>query len=164
MDFGWDHPQAHVQLWWDKDTDNIYIAHAWKKSKALPEVAWGAVRNWAEGVPTAWPHDGLMTEKGSGRQQKDYYEESGWEMLEIHAQWPDGGFGVEAGLVEMYRLMELGKFKVFSNLTDWFEEKLNYHRDENGKIVKVQDDLISATRYAYMMKRFAIMKRDMNLR
>ena len=55
MDFGFDHPQAHVQLWWDNDSDTYYLAHAWKQSKCLPEVAWGAVRSWAEGVPTAWP-------------------------------------------------------------------------------------------------------------
>ena len=37
-------------------------------------------------------------------------------MLDIHSQWPEGGIGVEAGLVELYRLMELGKFKVFKHL------------------------------------------------
>jgi len=158
MDFGWDHPQAHIQLWWDKDTDTFVVARAWKKSKALPEVAWGACKEWAEGVPTAWPHDGLQTEKGSGKAQKTYYEESGWDMLSEHATWADGGTGVEAGIVEMYRLMELGKFRVFDYLGDWFAEKLNYHRDDNGKIVKIQDDLLSATRYAYMMRRHAIMK------
>lgn len=156
MDFGMDHPQAHIQIWWDKDSDDYYLAHAWKKANTLPEVAWGAVRNWAEGAPTAWPHDGLMREKGSGKQQKEYYEEAGWDMLEIHAQWPDGGNGVEAGLVEILRLMRLGKFKVFRHLSGWLNEKLNYHRDENGKIVKVQDDLLDATRYAYMMRRFAV--------
>ncbi|MND95533.1 hypothetical protein D3C81_2119100 [compost metagenome] len=54
--------------------------------------------------------------------------------------------------------MEKGTFKVFKNLSGWFDEKLNYHRDEDGHIVKVQDDLLSATRYAYMMRRFAIQK------
>ena len=156
LDFGWDHPQAHIQLWWDRDTDTYYVARAWKKSKALPEVAWGAVKEWAEGVPTAWPMDGLQTEKGSGKQQKDYYAQAGWDMLDVHAQWADGGVGVEAGLVEIYRLMELGKFKVFKNLHEWFDEKINYHRDDNGKIVKVKDDLLSATRYAYMMRRFGV--------
>jgi len=162
MDFGWDHPQAHIQLWWDKDTDTFVLARAWKKSKAIPEVAWGATKEWAEGVPTAWPHDGLQTEKGSGKEQRAYYEEAGWEMLHDHATWPDGGNGVEAGIVEIYRLMELGKFRVFDYLHEWFAEKLNYHRDDNGKIVKIQDDLLSATRYAYMMRRHAIMKCDID--
>jgi hypothetical protein len=54
--------------------------------------------------------------------------------------------------------MDDGKLKVFSHLSDFFAEKMNYHRDENGKIVKVQDDIISALRYAWMMQRFAAQK------
>ncbi|MGO0299546.1 terminase, partial [Escherichia coli] len=34
------------------------------------------------------------------------------------------------------------------------------HRDENGKIVKLNDDILSAVRYGYMMRRFAIQMRD----
>lgn len=162
MDFGWDHPQAHIQLWWDKDSDTFVVANAWKKSKAIPAVAWAATKEWAEGVPTAWPHDGLQTEKGSAKQQKSYYEDAGWEMIEDHATWPDGGNGVEAGIVEMYSLMELGKFRVMDYLHEWFAEKMNYHREENGKIVKKMDDLLSATRYAYMMRRHAVMKCELD--
>jgi len=162
MDFGWDHPQAHVQLWIDRDTDTIYLAHAWKKSRTTPATAWSAIKPWARNVPTAWPMDGLQSEKSSGEQQKAAYQDTGWLMMPEHATWPSGGVGVEAGLVELYQRMENGTFKVFSHLSDWFEEKLNYHRDENGHIVKVNDDLLSATRYAYMMRRFAKQKRETN--
>ncbi|WP_374990324.1 hypothetical protein [Salmonella enterica] len=34
------------------------------------------------------------------------------------------------------------------------------NRDENGKIVKTNDDVLDATRYGYMMRRFARMMRD----
>jgi len=162
MDFGWDHPQAHVQLAWDKDSDIIYVTQAWKKSKTIPEVAWGAVGPWAKGIPTAWPADGLQSEKSSGNQQRDGYKKAGWNMLQNHATWQSGGVGVEAGLVELYARMEKGTFKVFKTLGPWFDEKLNYHRDEAGNIVKVQDDILSATRYAYMMRRFAIQKCEIN--
>lgn len=79
-------------------------------------------------------------------------------MLPDHATWPSGGNSVELGLVELYRAMDDGKFKVFSHLSDFFAEKLNYHRDENGHVVKVQDDIISAIRYAWMMRRHAVQK------
>ncbi len=36
---------------------------------------------------------------------------------------------------------------------DLTEEILNYHRDEDYKIVRLRDDLISAVRYAFMMRR-----------
>jgi hypothetical protein len=63
-------------------------------------------------------------------------------MLAEHATWPDGGNGVEAGLFEIRDLMLKGKFKVFAGLRDWFDEFLQYHRDDNGKIVKLRDDLL----------------------
>lgn len=161
MDFGWDHPQAHVQIWHDRDMDIIYVAQAWKKSRVTPSTVWGAIKSWSLGVPTAWPHDGLQTEKGSGEQQKKAYVDAGWSMMPEHATWQAGGNGVEIGLVELYERMTTGRLKVFSHLSDWFEEKLNYHRDESGNIVKINDDLLSATRYAYMMRRFAKQKKDL---
>lgn len=111
---------------------------------------------WANGIPTAWPHDGLQTEKGSGLQQKSYYEEAGFDMLPDRATWEDGSNSVEAGLFELYDLMRSGRLKVFRGLRDWFEEYNFYHRDEKGRIVKIRDDLMDATRYAYMMRRFSI--------
>lgn len=160
MDFGWDHPQSQVQLAWDRDNDMFYVTRAWKKSHASPIEAWGATKIWAEKVPTAWPADGLQTEKGGAKEVKKYYSEAGFTLLPEHATWPDGGNGVEVGLMELRDLMSKGKFKVFEGLREWFDEFLQYHRDETGKISKVRDDLLDATRYAYMMRRYAISKKE----
>jgi phage terminase large subunit-like protein len=156
MDFGWDHPQSQVQLAIDTENDAIYVTKVWKKSRVSPIEAWGATKAWSAGVPTAWPLDGLQTEKGSGKQQKAYYVEAGFTLLPEHATWPDGSNGVEAGLFEIRDLMLKGKFKIFRGLRDLLDEFLQYHRDENGKIVKVRDDALDAMRYAYMMRRKAI--------
>jgi len=156
VDFGWDHPQSHVQLVWDRDQGIFYVTRALKMRQTSPAEAWGSVKQWAKGIPTSWPLDGLQTEKGSGKQQKEYYEEAGFEMLYERATWEDGSNGVEAGLYEIRDLMRKGKFKIFSGLRDVFDEILQYHRDDKGKIVKVRDDLLDAIRYAYMMKRESI--------
>ncbi len=156
MDFGWDHPQAQVQLAIDMDNECFYVTRSWKKRHVMADVAWGAVKSWAAGVPTAWPLDGLQTEKGSGKQQKAYYSEAGFKMLPAHATWPDGSNGVEAGLMEIRDLMLKGKFKIFAGQRDLLDEFLQYHRDENGRIVKAGEDVMDAMRYAYMMRRFAI--------
>ena len=160
MDFGWDHPQAHCQLIWDKDDDIIYVSKIFRKSKTQPYEVWHSIKGWARNVPTAWPADGYQTEKGSGKSQKSYYEESGWLMLPKHAQWPDGGNSVEQGLMELYDRFKTGKLVVFDHLTDLIDELMQYHRDENGKVVKVADDAIDCVRYAYMMRRYAETKHD----
>lgn len=161
MDFGWDHPQAQIQLVWDSDNDNFYVTKAWKKARVSPDEAWGSTKAWAKDVPTAWPADGLQTEKGSGKQQKAYYVEAGFKLLAGHATWPDGANGVEAGLFEIRDLMMKGKFKIFAGLRDVFEEFMGYHR-KDGKVVKLRDDCMDAIRYAYMMRRFAVFIGELN--
>lgn len=156
MDFGFDHPQAQVQLVFDPEGNSFYVTKAWKKARVMPSEAWAATKSWAAGVPTAWPADGLQTEKGSAKQQKSYYVEAGFTLLAEHATWPDGSNGVEAGLFEIRDLMLQGRFKVFAGLRDWLDEFLQYHRDDSGKIVKLRDDMMDGTRYAYMMRRRAI--------
>ena len=61
---------------------------------------------------------------------------------------------VEAGLMDMLDRMQTGRFKVFKELNDWWEEFRLYHR-KDGRVVKEGDDLMAATRYALMMLRFA---------
>jgi len=51
--------------------------------------------------------------------------------------------------------MRGGKFKVFDDVSnDWWEEFRLYHR-KDGRVVKENDDLLCATRYAIMMLRHA---------
>ena len=78
-------------------------------------------------------------------------------MLMDHAQFEDGSVSVEAGLMAMLSRMQSGQFKVFDHLNDWWDEFRLYHR-KDGKVVKEGDDLMSATRYAVMMLRFASTK------
>ena len=158
MDFGWDHPQAHVQLVEDRDNGMFYLTRAYKERKQSANDAWGAVKSWAEHVPTAWPHDGLQHEKGrdGGTIQMQHYADAGFKMLKEHAKWPEGGNAVEAGIYEINDLFMKGKLKVFKGLRHILDEVLQYHRDEKGKIVKKNDDALDAMRYAFMMRRYAV--------
>ena len=168
MDFGWDHPQAHIQLLEDRENDVIYIAKAWKAAKVSANDAWGAVKTWSANTPTAWPHDGLQHEKAreDATQQKEHYSRAGFKMLPQMATWPDihdgkggtrsGGNSVEQGIYEIADRMRKGQFKIFNGLHDLMDEVRQYHRDEKGKIVKTRDDLLDAVRYAYMMRRYAV--------
>lgn len=158
IDFGYNHPQAFTQLVLDVDTDTIYVTYAFKKSEVDPYHMFSLIKHAVKKYPVAWPHDGLQREKTSGNVVKDSYKESGFNMLPERATWVNGGNSVEAGLWEINNLMEQGKFKVFSNCHMFFEEKNLYHRDDRGKIVKQNDDILDALRYAYMMLRFAVSK------
>ena len=157
LDFGWDHPSAAVGCAWDRDADVWYVVQAHKQREAVPLVHAAAVKPWGGWIPTAWPHDGLQHDKGSGAQLAKSYADAGLNMLRDRATFSDGTNGVEAGLMDMLERMMTGRLRVFSNLTEWFDEFRLYHR-KDGAVVKKFDDLMSATRYALMMKRFAITK------
>lgn len=158
IDFGWDHPSAAAHCAWDRDADCWYVVKAHRQREATPILFSAAVKAWGSWVPTAWPHDGLQHDKGSGEQLAKQYANAGLLMLKDRATFEDGTNGVEAGVLDMLDRMQTGRFKVFANLDDWFQEFRMYHR-KDGKIVKKRDDLLSATRYALMMKRKAVVHR-----
>lgn len=157
IDFGWDHPSAGVRLAWDRDGDVLYVIAAHRAREQTPLMFAAAVKPWGAWLPWAWPHDGLQHDKGSGEQLAKQYQEQGLKMLAERATFDDGTNGLEAGITEMFDRMQTGRLRVFSHLNDWFEEFRLYHRKE-GLIVKMNDDLLSATRYGMMMRRFAVVK------
>lgn len=155
MDFGTDHPFAAVNIGWDRDADCIYVAKTYRERRATPVIHSAAIKPWGAWIPCAWPHDGLQHDKGgSGEQLAKQYRDQGLNMLAEHATHEEGGYGVEAGIMEMLDRMQTGRLKVFDHLNDWFEEFRLYHR-KDGKIVKLRDDILSATRIATMMLREA---------
>lgn len=155
IDFGIDHPGAGAFCAHDRDTDTFYVYDCYKAPGHTSIYHAGAMKKHGVWIPNAWPHDGLERDKGSGQTLRDQYRQHGLYMLPTHAAYHDErGNHVEPGLVEMLEYMRLGKFKVFKTLTQWFEEKRMYHR-KDGKVVKERDDILSATRYAFVMRRVA---------
>jgi phage terminase large subunit-like protein len=159
LDFGWDHPSAAVRMAWDRDSDTVYVTDCHRQKEQTPQMFALSLKEWPIWVPFAWPHDGLQHDKGSGEQLAAQYKKAGLNTMAERATFPDGTNGVEAGIQDMLQRMQLKKFKVFSHLSDWFEEFRMYHR-KDGKVVKESDDLMAATRYAYMMRRYGVSQKE----
>jgi hypothetical protein len=159
LDFGWDHPTGAVELAWDRDTDTIYVTREHREKSKTPVQHAAILRQWGEWLPWAWPHDGMQHDKGSGEQLAKQYKKAGLRMIADRAQFTDGSNGLEAGLFDMTERMRTGRWKVFSTCPLWTEEFRLYHRDA-GKVVKEHEDLISASRYASMMLRYAKLPSD----
>lgn len=154
IDFGIDHPFAAVLLAWDRDADVIHILHCIRMQDALVMQHARAILTVGAAVPVAWPHDGHVRDRNSGEPLAKLYKAEKLLMLPDHAQWESGGISTEAGVLEWDQRERNGKLKVARHLTDWLEERRFYHR-KDGQIVKIKDDLMSATRIGLMAKRFA---------
>lgn len=154
LDFGWGHPAAAVWMAWDRDTDTLYVYDCWRAKETMVPMQAMIIRARGDWIPVAWPHDGLQHDKGSGIQLASQYKAAGVAMLTDHAKFPDGSIGFEAGISEMMTRFQTRTLRVFATCTEWFEEFRMYHR-KDGLVVKLDDDLMSATRVGVMAKRFA---------
>ena len=166
IDFGIDHPFAAVYGAWDKDADIIHILHAirmrdaraWQHAAAM--LKYEGARQDARGkwvgskVPVAWPQDGHQRDTGKLEPMSKLYKDNGLLMLPHHAKFEDGSNSTETGIMEMDERFATGRLKIAAHLEDWFSEFRLYHR-KDGLIVKLNDDLMSATRVWVMAKRFA---------
>jgi phage terminase large subunit-like protein len=157
LDFGWDHPSAATRLAIDRDNDAYYVTSVHKMREATPLMFAPTVKAWGTWLPIAWPHDGLQHDKGSGIQLAQQYRDQGLNLLPEKATFEDGTNNVEPGITGMLEMMQSGRWKVFRHLTAWMDEKRLYHR-QDGIINKIDDDAISASRYAFMCRRFATVK------
>ena len=166
IDFGWDHPFACANIAVDRESDTVYLYDGYRESRALPTIHAASVKKHGDWIPCAWPHDGMKSDPQSGRIIADIYRDHGVNMWPVPFTNPPppnmeegkGGNGVEAGITQILEMMETNRFKVFRTVKYWFEEAGRYHRkyvNNKSQIVALNDDFISAVRYAVMFRRFA---------
>jgi len=160
IDPGVDHPFAAVLTAWDRDTGTFYVTHCVRMSDALPLQHAAAMKpclnNHGLLAPVAWPQDAWQRKEFGGELMPlmQIYRRHGMKMLSHHATFEDGSNSTEAGILGLREAMKILKFKVFEDCTEWFDEYRLYHRVD-GQIVKKKDDLMSATRVAWMARRHA---------
>lgn len=163
IDFGIDHPAAGVEIAWDRDQDVIYVLDCYKKKNetAAYHAAWLNKSNRM--IPVAWPHDGMNREKSGGKNLAQSYRDHGVNMMTKSARYPrvpgedqdkGGSQPIWPIINEILERMQTDRFKVFSHLRAWFEEKNSFHV-KGGQIVTLRDDILKATFHAVMMKRYA---------
>ncbi len=149
IDFGIGHPFAAVLLAHDPDTDIIYVLFEIRVKDALPLHHTTMMRATAADPPVSWPHDGTHREKSNGEELYKFYQTRGntpgLNMRNTHATLPSGGYSTEAGIMDVLARMRDGRLLVWDTCTRWLEEFSSYHR-KGGLIVKLNDDLMSATR------------------
>jgi phage terminase large subunit-like protein len=154
LDFGIGHPFAAVLLAWDRDNDIVHLLREYRVKGAIPLQHAAVIKRMAANVPIAWPHDGTHREASSGEPLANEYRTLGLKMLDEHATFDGGGYSFETGILMLENRGTTGRLKVDQGMILWQQEYGSYHR-EKGLVVKVEDDLMSATRVGVMMLRRA---------
>ncbi len=147
-------------LWgaWDEDNDIIYLYSEYYQGLAQPPAHVDAMRRRGSWIPCMIDYAGANME--DGKRVKAAYSEL---MHAINEEWPlfDAQKSITAGIFEVYTRLSTGRLKVFSTLHNWLNEFVQYHRDDEGKIVATPDHLMDTTRYLCMGTRhFAVKPKD----
>ncbi len=155
FDLGTRHPTAIAWLAYDTEQDTIYLVKDYA-STGQPAAVHAAAANslWPDS-PVVFPPDVDTTERGSGQTIRYYYEQAGMRRT-LDFKNPDGSRSVEPGILDLQERMRDGRFRAFSTCQQFLKERRLYHRDEKGRIVKKNDDLLDAVRYGSQMLRYAV--------
>jgi len=139
LDVGWNRTAA-VWMARDNESQTNYLYHEYYGSKSEPVIHAAAIK-----APGAWI-PGVIDPAARGRSQVD-----GRQLIQIYRslglKLAEADNAVEAGIFEVWNQLSTGKLKVFSTLANWLSEFRVYQRDEEGKVKKVRDHLMDATRY-----------------
>ena len=147
LDVGW---KVTAGIWLAQDPNtNIWYAYSeYYKGESEPSIHATAIRSRGETIP------GVIDTAARGRSQIDgdnlmsMYHNLG---LKLH----DADKAVETGLFTCWELLSSGQIRIFRDLHKFMEEYRLYRRDEKGKVVKTNDHLMDAFRYAVMGRQHA---------
>jgi phage terminase large subunit-like protein len=139
LDVGWNRTAG---LWgaMDRESDCLYLYSCHYEGKAQPPIHASAVKARGSWIPGAVDPASRGRTQDDGAQLLQQYRDEGLDLTEANN-------AVESGIYRVWTRLSTGRMKVFKTLTPWFEEYRLYRRDENGKIVKVNDHLMDTTRY-----------------
>ena len=154
--FGGGHPAAGAWIAWDYKTGRVYVIDSFRMKQGNVREHVNRIHSMTRGLrmKVFWPHDGNRKES-SGEALSKQYSLAGALMHDTHAINPGTtNFSIEPGLSEIRELMIAGLLVINSCNTDLIDELRSIHRGEDGRVVKLNDDLTSALRYALMMKKY----------
>lgn len=144
FDVGWNRTAA---IWAAIDPSSknpvVYLYSEHYRSHAEPDVHAAGIKARGEWIPGSIDPGARISGQKDGEKLLELYQQQG---LILHK----ADNAVETGIQAVYSLLSRGQLKVFSSLTNWFNEYRIYQRDEKGKIVKEHDHLMDATRYLIM--------------
>lgn len=153
MDVG--NKTAAVWLAINPDSDEIWTYAEYYKERAEPSIHTSGVQAKGKWIPGAIDPASRGRSQIDGQQLMEMYSNLGLEIVPaVNA--------VESGLYTVWELLSTGRLKVFSNCTYLLQEFRGYQRDEKGRVVKVNDHVMDAWRYAVMTRDIAVAEPNSN--
>lgn len=143
LDMGW-HDKAVSYYIIDRITKNYWLAESHKLQTIdleLDLIPFLKVKRLDFGDTIIGDTSMLQSDQKDGTKIKNKIEAHGFKFI-------NASKGVESGLMSVRNDIREGRLKAFKGTNDFFEdERISYHKDENGKIVKQNDHILDTVRY-----------------
>jgi phage terminase large subunit-like protein len=139
FDVGWNCTAA---VWGavNPETQVCYLYSCYSQGQNQPVVHVAGIKSRGSWIPGCSDPGARAGSQRDGEKLLDEYRDLGLNLVIADNS-------VEAGIFDVWILLSTGKLKIFKSLAPWLEEFRIYHRDELGRVVKVNDHLMDATRY-----------------
>ena len=152
FDVGWNNTAA-VWLAKNPDTGVVYMYDEYIRGGEEPPVHASAIKARGTWIPV------LIDPASRGRSQVDGRKLMDMYRAEDLLLYPANN-EVESGILNVWSHLSTGKLKIFETLPRIQREYTLYRRDLNGKVIKENDHLLDALRYALNMIIRAISKQQ----
>lgn len=141
--YGMDTGGVTAAVWGAIDRENggtVYIYDCYKRDYPEPIIHAEAIKARGAWIPGVADAAALIMTAHDREQTIRLYKKMGLDL-----SLPDKA--VETGIQMVWELMSAGKLKIFTSCSQLWQEYRLYHRNELGKIVKLNDHLMDAMRY-----------------
>lgn len=142
---GFDDGQFAGIAWLAQDPNNgvwyVYDIHLSKRDNYLINVS--LMKAHGDYIWYAYDPSADKRTQPDGKKFIDLYREEDINLTKANN-------AVESGIATVRSMLECGRLKFFSHLTELMKEFLTYRWDEKGKVVKIHDHILDAVRYACM--------------
>jgi len=153
------HPSAVCLCAYVRGQDVFYVIDTVREQHISPSdlVARIRQRGWIN-VPCAWGHGELQGIANTDETFASLFKSLGLRMLPTQATM-GGGYGGGVSLDPQWQAIQMGldngSIKINHACHELLEELEGLERDDHGRCVAIRDDIVSAFRYAWMMRKSA---------
>lgn len=142
FDVGWNNTAA-IWLAINPDTGEMFFYSEYKQGKQEPALHAQAMKMRGDWIPVGIDPASRGSSQADGKQLFNTYRGLGVKVFAADNSR-------EFALFEMQQAFATGQLKVFKSLKQFIAEYVTYRRAENGKVIKENDHLLDAARYAYI--------------
>lgn len=142
MDVGWKRTAAAFVAH-DREDDVVYLYSTHSQGYVEPPTHAAAIKARGEWLPGRIDPASNASGQEDGRRLLNVYQGLGLRLDKA----PNA---VEAGILAVFIRLSTGRLKVFASCAAFWEEHPTYARDAKGKVVKENDHLLDALRYAIL--------------